>query len=682
MKKSFYPKLAFDSIRKNKRMYLPYILTCIGMVMMHNIICTLCEDQSLYTISGGNTIQSMMGFGKWVIAIFACIFLFYTNSFIIRRRKKEFGLYNILGMGKKNIALVQLWEVMITAAISIGAGIFLGIVLSKAAGLGMLNMLGAEINYRFEIFPEAIINTLEVFGAVFVLLFLSSLMQLRFSSASALIKSENVGEKPPKGNILFGAAGVILLCFAYYQAVTIKNPVQALMHFFIAVIMVIVATYLIMIAGSVLFCRLLQKNKKYYYHSDHFVSVSSMVYRMKRNGAGLASICILATMVLVTIVTTACLYFGSEDSLNTVYPREINIEFNSESITAISEDKIDSLEKEILEIAEKAGAKTKNVVEKRYVSVTGIVDGKTVEVNSSAAKLNDTSIYSELTIFSVIALDDYNRITGKNETLKNGEVMIYSAKKYDYDTISFNGGKTFQVKKVLDKFDEYATDPADIVPVMTLIVPNVKDAVSGLDQLTDQNEQTLLHYNFEYFFDTGLDEESQISLAKQYNDELKLINVSHDNEKFVYVNCVSKVKEKNSLLANYAGMFYLGISLSVVFLFAAVLIIYYKQISEGYEDQARFAIMQKVGMTKKEIRRSINSQLLTVFFLPLFFAGCHLCFAFPFVKKLLLLFDLTNNTLLILTTAISFLAFALIYVIVYKITSNAYYHIVSEAKEK
>lgn len=682
MKKSFYPKLAFDSIRKNKRMYLPYILTCIGMVMMHNIICTLCEDQSLYTISGGNTIQSMMGFGKWVIAIFACIFLFYTNSFIIRRRKKEFGLYNILGMGKKNIALVQLWEVMITAAISIGAGIFLGIVLSKAAGLGMLNMLGAEINYRFEIFPEAIINTLEVFGAVFVLLFLSSLMQLRFSSASALIKSENVGEKPPKGNILFGAAGVILLCFAYYQAVTIKNPVQALMHFFIAVIMVIVATYLIMIAGSVLFCRLLQKNKKYYYRSDHFVSVSSMVYRMKRNGAGLASICILATMVLVTIVTTACLYFGSEDSLNTVYPREINIEFNSESITAISEDKIDSLEKEILEIAEKAGAKTKNVVEKRYVSVTGIVDGKTVEVNSSAAKLNDTSIYSELTIFSVIALDDYNRITGKNETLKNGEVMIYSAKKYDYDTISFNGGKTFQVKKVLDKFDEYATDPADIVPVMTLIVPNVKDAVSGLDQLTDQNEQTLLHYNFEYFFDTGLDEESQISLAKQYNDELKLINVSHDNEKFVYVNCVSKVKEKNSLLANYAGMFYLGISLSVVFLFAAVLIIYYKQISEGYEDQARFAIMQKVGMTKKEIRRSINSQLLTVFFLPLFFAGCHLCFAFPFVKKLLLLFDLTNNTLLILTTAISFLAFALIYVIVYKITSNAYYHIVSEAKEK
>ena len=682
MKKSFYPKLAFDSIRKNKRMYLPYILTCIGMVMMHNIICTLCEDQSLYTISGGNTIQSMMGFGKWVIAIFACIFLFYTNSFIIRRRKKEFGLYNILGMGKKNIALVQLWEVMITAAISIGAGIFLGIVLSKAAGLGMLNMLGAEINYRFEIFPEAIINTLEVFGAVFVLLFLSSLMQLRFSSASALIKSENVGEKPPKGNILFGAAGVILLCFAYYQAVTIKNPVQALMHFFIAVIMVIVATYLIMIAGSVLFCRLLQKNKKYYYHSDHFVSVSSMVYRMKRNGAGLASICILATMVLVTIVTTACLYFGSEDSLNTVYPREINIEFNSESITAISEDKIDSLEKEILEIAEKAGAKTKNVVEKRYVSVTGIVDGKTVEVNSSAAKLNDTSIYSELTIFSVIALDDYNRITGKNETLKNGEVMIYSAKKYDYDTISFNGGKTFQVKKVLDKFDEYATDPADIVPVMTLIVPNVKDAVSGLDQLTDQNEQTLLHYNFKYFFDTGLDEESQISLAKQYNDELKLINVSHDNEKFVYVNCVSKVKEKNSLLANYAGMFYLGISLSVVFLFAAVLIIYYKQISEGYEDQARFAIMQKVGMTKKEIRRSINSQLLTVFFLPLFFAGCHLCFAFPFVKKLLLLFDLTNNTLLILTTAISFLAFALIYVIVYKITSNAYYHIVSEAKEK
>ena len=684
MKKSFYPKLAFDSIRKNKRMYLPYILTCIGMVMMHNIISTLCEDESLLQVRGGDTVRSMMGFGKWVIAIFACIFLFYTNSFIIRRRKKEFGLYNILGMGKKNIALVLLWEVLITAAIAVGAGIFLGVVLSKAAGLIMLNMIGAEINYHFEIFPEAIFSTLKVFGIVFALLFLSSLTQLKFSSAAALLKSENVGEKPPKGNILFGAAGVILLGYAYYKAITIKNPVQALADFFIAVILVIIATYLIMITGSVVFCRLLQKNKKYYYRSDHFVSVSSMVYRMKRNGAGLASICILATMVLVTISTTACLYFGSEDSINNMYPREINIDIDSESSGAVSKDRTEPFKEKILAIAEKAGAKPENVLEERYVSVTGIMDGKNVEVNSSGEILNDVSKYSDLTIFAFISLDDYNRMTGRNETLKDGEAILESDKEYTYKNISFNNGNTFEVKNVSDSFDENESASNDIMDVMTIIVPDIEIAVSGLDQMTGRNGEPILSYHYEYDFDTGLDEASQIRLIKQYEKESDQVNVSHDshNEVYVYANCSGKAQARNSLLSNYAGMFYLGMALSFVFLFAAVLIIYYKQISEGYEDQSRFDIMQKVGMTKKEIRKSINSQLLTVFFLPLIFSGCHLCFAFPFVKKLLLLFGLTNNNLLMITTAVSFLAFALIYVIVYRITSNAYYHIVSDAKEK
>ena len=310
MKIGFYPRLAADGIRKNKRMFTPFILTCTGMVMMFYIIMYLATSKILDSLIGGATLRQIFALGSWVIAVFAAIFLFYTNSFLIRRRKKEFGLYNILGMGKRNIARILFLETLIIAVVSIALGLIAGIAFSKFAELGMVNIMHGEVTYDLSISGLAVVRSLHVFGVIFLLLLLNSIRQVRFASAFSLLRSENAGEKPPKGNWLFGLLGVVLLTVAYYLAATIENPITALFAFFVAVIMVIVGTYLVMISGSVLFCRILQKKKNYYYKPNHFVSVSSMVYRMKRNGAGLASICILATMVLVIMASTACLYFG------------------------------------------------------------------------------------------------------------------------------------------------------------------------------------------------------------------------------------------------------------------------------------------------------------------------------------------------------------------------------------
>lgn len=325
MKKGFYSKLAWSGIRKNKKLYTPYLLTCIGMVMMFYIISFLSTSRVLQSMPGGDTMQSMLELGCGVIGVFSLIFLFYTNSFLLRRRKREFGLYNILGMGKRNLARVLLWETLIVAGLSLSLGLFAGFVLSKFAELGMLNILSADVTFSLTVEPGAIGQTLLLFAVIFALILLNTLRQIHLSNPIALLHSGNTGEKPPKANWILALAGFLLLAAAYYLAVTIEDPVAALIWFFVAVVMVIVATYLLFVAGSVAICRILQKNKKYYYKTNHFVSVSSMVYRMKRNGAGLASICILCTIVLVMLSSTVCLYSGTEDSLRSRYPRNINL---------------------------------------------------------------------------------------------------------------------------------------------------------------------------------------------------------------------------------------------------------------------------------------------------------------------------------------------------------------------
>ena len=694
MKKGFYPKLAFDGIRKNKKMYLPYILTSIGMVMMYYIIIFLQFSQSIKDAVQSSTVSEILGLGSWVIAIFSCIFLFYTNSFLIKRRKKEFGLYNILGMDKHNLGIILFWETLIIAVISLVIGLAAGIVFSKLAELIFLNLLKSDVTFDLTVSSQGIGLCAIIFTVINILLFFNSLRQVRFSSAISLVRSEQTGEKPPKGNQLLGILGVLLLGGAYYISLSIKEPLQALTLFFVAVIMVIIGTYLVMISGSVLFCRLLQKNKKYYYKPNHFVSVSSMVYRMKRNGAGLASICILATMVLVMISSTTSLYFGEEDALAIRYPREINIDISTLDTDLEENGQMDNIISDIKNICKNHGIKETGT----YTYLNGMISGMITDDGKVETDINRIDNFSNIALgdfssvysFIFIPVDDYNKIMGTSYTLKDDEAIVYNYRndsRYGKNVISFNRGQSFKIVKQTDEFVIDTNAAMSVTPSMALIVNDIDNATKGLtyNATTAQKiENTGISFHRYYCFDAGVSPQQQIELSKDIANYLdgNIEKYRADTSNRMFRSTVES-REQNRLdfFGLYGGLFGLGIILSIVFIFAAVLIIYYKQISEGYEDQSRFEIMQKVGMTKTEIRKSINSQLLTVFFLPLIFAGMHLAFAAPIIKKLLLLFNLTNLNLFIVTILISFAAFALFYMIVYKITSSAYYKIVSGAKE-
>lgn len=681
MKKFFYPRLAFDGIRKNKRLYLPYILTQIGMIMMYYIVIFLRYGESLKGTFGEGTVSIVLMLGGWVIAIFACIFLFYTNSFLIRRRKKEFGLYNILGMDKKNISILLFWESLITSAISLFCGLVLGVALSKLAELGLVKAIGGtDISYVFYVSPTAILLTVGVFAVIFLLLFINSVRQIMGASAVTLIRSENLGEKPPKANPLLGIIGAALLIGAYITAVVITEPLSAILVFFIAVIMVIIGTYLLMIFGSVLLCRFLQKRKNYYYKPNHFISVSSMTYRMKRNGAGLASVCVLATMVLVMISSTTCLLFGTEDSVNTRYPRDIVLSTGFDTIDGLDDSNIEKVAAGVDSLAASHKANASNFASYRSVVTVGTIsDGGKLVAGGTGVTIGSNS--NAYICFDVVPIEDYNAVMGTNETLEPDEVIVYSYRmKYKYDTVTLGDGKTYKVKKTADSFLVDGDSAVNIASSIYIFVPDFKSAATDFAKPENHNGVRTVNYKYFRFFDTDLDTAGERALCNDYIDATKPAMSSYGN--MITFSIDSGNVGRDDYYSAFGSLFYLGVMLSIVFIFAAVLIIYYKQVSEGYEDQSRFEIMQKVGMTKKEIRKSINSQLLTVFFLPLAGAGLHMIFASIIIRRILLTFNFNNPVLFAVTTLVCFVVFALFYTLIYRVTSNAYYKIVSGAKER
>lgn len=678
MKKGIYSRLALTGIKKNKKLYIPYILTCIGMVMMFYIITFLSSSDMMMNYPGGETMRGILGFGVYVIGFFAVIFLFYTNSFLVRRRKKEFGLYNILGMGKRNIARVMLWETLFIGAFSIAVGMALGVLFSKLAELVMVNIMSMDVTFGVTIDYKAIYYTVVLFAVIFFLILLNSLRQVHLSNPIALLHSENAGEKPPKANWFFAVLGVLILGCAYYLAVTIKDPVTTLAAFFFAVIMVIVATYLIFISGSVAFCKILQKKKNYYYKTNHFVSVSSMSYRMKRNGAGLASICILCTMVLVMISSTVCLYLGKEDSLRERYPRNINVTMTSQIYSDLISQDANSIAKMSIETAENMGYKPVNAIDYTMLSFVSYIRDGEIVFDDGENGFNYAT--SDLWQIFIVSLDDYNRLTGSQENLDEDEVMIYTSKDmdYNYDVLKIKGQEPLNIKKVVMDFENNGVDTMQIIPALYIFVPDLEVQVQ---KISEQSEDTLGNINRFVGYDIEATDQQQTDVFDEIYDWLRTSQIENaDSSMYVYVEGVAN--EKLEFFGFYGGLFFLGIILGIVFIFAAVLIMYYKQVSEGYEDQSRFEIMQKVGMTKREIKKSINSQMLTVFFMPLIAAGVHLAFAFPMIYKMLILFGLVNKVFLIMVTVGCFLLFALLYMLVYKITSRAYYSIVSGGKEK
>ena len=615
----------------------------------------------------------ILGMGSFVMAAFAVLFLFYTNSFLIRRRNREFGLYNILGMGKGNLAKVLAWETVIMALISIVGGEVLGIALGKLFELLLVNIVDGTVQMQFTVSVPATTMTTILYLAIFALLFLRSLVTVCKTNAAALLRSEACGEKPPKANWVFGLAGFLILGAAYYIAVTIKQPLTALVVFFIAVLMVIAATYLIFISGSVVLCRALQKNKRYYYQKNHFISVSSMAYRMKRNGAGLASICILATMVLVMLSSTTCLYFGKEDALRTRYPSDLSVELRFvKDEGGMDEANIAIARGMIEDVIKQDGLDVQGQFDICSAWFSGLLTGNTF-TRAQESTLMD---YERAVDLTILPLEDYARMMGERLTLEPGEAYLCSPRMAYTQPDLRIGELTYQIKGQLPSFGGFGADSANITTTIYLIVPDFDAAVNAL---RTQNTRYPVVVSWQYSFDSGSPDEAQIAFLRD------MMGTFADNrEGLVYASYTveSIASNREDFVGTYGSLFFLAILLSIVFLAAAVLILYYKQISEGYEDQARFEIMQRVGMTKTDIRKSINSQLLLVFFLPLLFAGLHLGFAFPFVHKMLVLFNLTNLKLLIGTTVVTFAIYAVFYTLVYRITSNSYYSIVAGAKEE
>lgn len=670
MRAGFFPKLAADGIRKNKQLYVPYLLSCTGMVMMNYILAFLSTSESIAGLHGGVMVGSILNLGMFVMIVFSVLFLMYTNSFLMRRRRREFGLYNILGMGKWSIARILFWETVLLSALSLAGGVALGIGLSKVFELGLTNLLGESVNYRFTVSIDSVGDICLYFGIIFVLLYLKNLWSVAVNDPLALLRSENTGERPPKGSILLTLAGLALLGCAYYIAITVADPVDALMWFFVAVCMVILGTYLLFITGSVKLCRVLQKRKNYYYKTSHFVSVSTMAFRMGRNGAGLASICILLTMVLVMISTTTCAFLGTEEAMHALYPRDIQATVRFQSTgDMMKQEKAEGLRQSYENFWTDKSIPMEHRMDYRASSFWAGLDGSRLERNDADGTLKPVTV-------SVIPLEDYNQVTGANRELEEDEILLgVHRARYNESTLTFFGGKTYRVVRER-ALDQWKDGEAAVImsSALFLVVPDLEAFVEPIQDMTYHSGSKILRNVWYFGFDTSLPVEQELELFQQFRAEYEK---KYDFEWIDMIHFESREENRSEMAGLYGGLFFLGIVLSLVFLAGTVLIMYYKQVSEGYEDQGRFEIMKKVGMTHRDIRRTINSQMLTVFFLPLLAAGIHLCFAFPMVQRILLLMSIGNVPLLIACTVGCFGIFGVFYALVYRATSNTYYKIVS-----
>ena len=686
MKSGLYLKLSVNGIKKNKKLYLPYLITCICMVMMFYLIDYLAVSPQFAQIKGGDTMQMILGFGSGVIAIFSLILLYYTNSFLIRRRQREFGLYHILGMGKIDLVKIMVFENLLISVVTIAGGIVGGILFSKLGELLAAKILGSNAGLSMKISVPALVATALLFLAIFTLIMLRMIVSVYRLKPVELLKSEKTGEKPPKANWIFAVIGLLLLGVAYYLSLTIKDPLAAMVWFMVAVVLVILATYLLFIAGSVAFCKMMQKKKGYYYKTNHFISLSSMIYRMKRNGAGLASICILSTMVLVMVSSTTSLYLSMEHGLNLRYPKSVQIEMYTkpEQTEEMKETQNGQIVDFVQNVLKEHNQVAENPENYRMLTVSGIVSKNKIYFNpENAPGVNGVNTFDHLKMFYALPMEAYNRIMGTNLELASGEAYLYTKDSdFAYDQITVENSGTWSIKGRLDKMISNGNDVSNMNSSLYLVVP-------GLEEIKALEEGNVFVYGVNgsyekwyYNFDLSCGDEEQIQIQNEIDKKINALAEQESDSIFFGVSTDSRAASRADYQALYGGLFFLGILLGVVFILGMVLIIYYKQITEGYEDQDRFQILMKVGMTQKEVRQTINSQVMTVFFLPLVAAGIHTAFAFPMIEKMVQLLAFTDRKFLILVTVCSYLVFALFYIIVYLVTSKQYYKIVSGKQEE
>ena len=675
MKLGFYLKCAIEGIKKNRKIYIPYILMSSVMFAMCYIIYSLKDSESVAKVS----LFINAGFFPWVFAFFSGLVLFYTNSFLIKRRKKEFGLYNVLGMNKFNISKILFFETLIILAIVIIFGIIGGFLLYKLAETLLLSMLGGNIDYQLIVSSNASMWTAIVFCIIFALIFLNSLRQISFSNAISLVKSENFGEKPPKSNIIFGIIGLLLLIFAYTLTLTATGYTMGY-SFFISIILVIVSTYIIMISSSVFICKILKKNKPYYYKPNHFISISSMIYRIKRNGAGLASICVLLTMIQFIISTYMFVTFVTDDMLKCQYPQQnTQVRVTEENYERLLSGDNIKIKRELLNFASENDVNVKNYLEYRSVSFHSYsmpIYGNKINMSDEKASYSDDE--HKFIQWEIIPIEDYNKNMGTNETLNHGEAVVHMlGAEYDKDTVSIAWGdeqeKTF---KIVDKqLEPMKIDRSWYIPKLVIFVSDVNEAkeIENIISRCGGGNQELISYGFQFRFDIDCPDDKTKDFIKNLREKTYEI---YDNLKLKGIITNNYYQSKYVDFKDIKELLFLSIFFIILFMLVVILIMYYKQVFEGYEDANRFDIMKKVGISKREIKKSVNSQLLLTFFAPLILTGLHTIFSTIMLCRTINSDAYHDCISFVCMVAISFILLSILYCIMYKVTSKVYYNIV------
>ena len=671
-----YLKLAWSNLKNSRQFYLPYVIAGMLSAMMFYTMCAIQGNEGLSKMRGGTSVQMVLFFGVIVVGVFVSIFLFYTNSFIMKRRKKELGIYNILGMGKIHIAKIMAWETFFSFLIAVGGGLILGIVFQKLLTMFLYRLTGLDAAIPFYISGWGCLHTAELFGAIYVCILLYNLMQIRLSNPVELLHSGSTGEREPKTKILQAVLGVVCIAAGYYMAITVDNPVKAITLFFVAVMLVIIGTYWLFNAGSIAFLKLLRKNKRYYYQTRHFTTVSGMIYRMKQNAVGLANICILSTMVLVVISMTVCMYVGLEDELKTQYPAELEVLFYDPDGQQDS-GTFDRMTDEIENVIKENG----RVITGRQ---KGIYAGAAVMMSQNKVMALDRSNmdFSNMYMLEVMTKQGFEEYMQESILdISDGSVAIMADPVYELESIVI-GDDEYPVEQTMKIPGKDAM--TELVGGTVIVIAKDETALEKMrQQLSDMEtaaygEDRKVDLTYMMNFDMSGSVEEKIACANAVREHLNEWQNDETNPQIMRLeyNVVSRAEGRIDYESSNGGLFFLGLFLGSMFLMITVLIIYYKQISEGYEDKERFAIMEKVGMSNAEVKASIRSQVRTVFFLPLVTAACHLAAAYPMLKKLLALVALYNGTLFAWCLAGTVLVFGLIYLAVFAVTSRSYYKIV------
>ena len=661
----FYWKLACTNLSRNRRVYLPYLLSSLGIIIMFYTISSLSQGIDEEAMYGGSSTASMMRLGVFVIGLFAVLFLFYTNSFIMKRRKKEIGLYNILGMEKRHIANILFRETLLVAVSSLVLGIGLGILFSRAMFWLLGIVLSVELPIAFVVPLSSVVQTLVLFGVIFLLTLCYNLLQVKLSKPIELLHGGETGEKEPKAHWVLAILGAALLGTGYTMAVTIQDPLQALLFFFVAVILVILGTYLLFITGITALLKLLKKNKGFYYKTNHFTAISGMLFRMKQNAAGLASICVLFTALLVTVSTTFSLYTSMDGLMRTRYPRNIRI-----TAQGANQEAKDMIRDVVAEKSSALGLTIENVVDRECWDMTVFRMGSALNTQDIPDNSYTVDSYAVVYFFTQ---EEFQRFSGQELALSENQAVLFDPVGTfpEGDTLSIDD-QEFQLLPSDYQFPDAST-MAQIYEVYYLVVKDVSvvEAVLGPTGVN-------LAPSYSYDFDVaGGNPDGIMALIEALREqEFSGKGVSYDS-----LWMEDSATARQDFLNLYGGLFFLGMFLGVLFLLGTALIIYYKQVSEGYDDARRFSIMQKVGMSHREVKKSIHSQILLVFFLPLLMAVIHLAFAFPMLQKILLVMGLADVPLILLSTLGCVAVFAIAYLVIYAFTARTYTKIVETAAD-